>query len=64
MGDVLQGGHYKKLFGPFGFWQKDRHSEGDYGRRFPSRPRHRDMTGGLTANSEVLYGLFYGTIYP
>jgi hypothetical protein len=62
MGDVLQGGHYKKLFGPFGFWQKDRHSEGDYGRRYPSRPQHRDMTGGLTANSEVLYGLFYGTI--
>jgi hypothetical protein len=62
MGEVLQGGHFKKIFGPFGFWQKDHHSEGDYGRRYPRRPQHRDMTGGLPANSETLYGLFYGTI--
>ena len=61
MGEVVQG-QFKKLIGPFGFWKKDRHSEGDFGRRYPRRPQRRDMTGGLTANSETLYGLFYGTI--
>jgi hypothetical protein len=62
MSEAVQGGHFKKIFGPFGFWQKSRHSEGDFGRRHSNRPEHRDMTGGLSANSETLYGLFYGTI--
>jgi hypothetical protein len=61
MGEVLQG-HFKKLIGPIGFWQKERHTECDSSRRVPRRPQQRDMSGGLTANAETLYGLYYGTI--
>jgi hypothetical protein len=63
MGDrTLQTGHFKKLIGPFGFWAKGKEVQRDFGKkRHNDRPVNQDMTGGYQADSETLYGLYYGT---
>ena len=60
---LQQGGHFKSLIGPFGFWKKGGEIKHDLGKRErPNRPQSVDMTGGMPANSDLLYGLYYGTI--
>ncbi|MDR3334901.1 MAG: hypothetical protein LBT13_08475, partial [Treponema sp.] len=59
---VLQGGHFQKLVGAFGFWKKDAHVQRDLGRTIRiDRPGHVDMTGELPSDAKTLYGLYYGT---
>ncbi|MCL2206412.1 MAG: hypothetical protein FWB82_07850, partial [Treponema sp.] len=57
---VLQGRHFQKIVGPL-FWKKGGESNQSLGKRHhPNRPQRVDMTGGLAANADLLYGLFYG----
>jgi hypothetical protein len=59
---VLQGGHFQKLAGAFGFWKKDDHAQRDLSRQIRiNRPGHVDMTGELPSDAKTLYGLYYGT---
>jgi len=58
---VLQGGHFKKIIGPLGFWKKGGGEAESLGkRRSQNRPEPVDMTGGSQSNADLLYGLFYG----
>jgi len=60
---VLQGGHFKKILGPLGFWKKGGEQPMNLGKReSPSRPEPVDLTGGSQSNAGMLYGLFYGDI--
>jgi|GEM_PF-1021843 len=60
---VLQGGHFKKILGPLGFWKKGGEQARNLGRRgHPNRPETVDMTGGSQSNADLLYGLFYGDV--
>ena len=60
---LQQEGHFQRLLGPLGFWKKGGETKRDLGKRErPNRPQSVDMTGGLPANADTLYGLFYGDV--
>jgi len=60
---VLQAGHFQKIIGSIGFWKKGGETRQSLGKRHrPNRPQSVDMTGGLAANADLLYGLFYGEV--
>ena len=44
------------------FWHKSHDAPELSRKRAPDRPQRRDFTGGLPANSDMLYGLYYGTV--
>lgn len=60
---LQQGGHFQRLLGPLGFWKKGGEMQRDLGKRsHPNRPQSIDMGGGMPANADLLYGLFYGSV--
>ena len=54
--------HFKKIIGSL-FWKKGGENQQDLSKDTQTRrPRDVDFTGGLVANSALLYGLYYGTV--
>jgi hypothetical protein len=58
-GSVLQGAHWGNIFRKLPIWSHG--EQEDLSKKHPRRPQPVDQSGGLTTNSDVLYGLYYGT---
>jgi hypothetical protein len=59
---LQQEGHFQKIIGSL-FWKKGGENQQPLDKKaYPNRPHNVDMSGGMVANADLLYGLFYGTI--